>query len=95
VAPSPLDKGKGSASSSSTLGGIGRLEEKRRRRLHRTDGSFVSDPLEALEDCWWGRGDRLPGQGHAEARQSSATTTIGPAATTTTVGPAATTTTWG
>jgi hypothetical protein len=51
----------------------------------------------ASEDSWWGRGDRLPGPGHAEARQSSATTTIGPATTaaTTTVSPAATTSTWG
>jgi hypothetical protein len=72
-------------------------EEERRRRLHHADGSLVSDPPEASEDCWWGRGGRLPGPGHVEARQSSATTTIGPAATTTaaSIGPAATTTTWG
>jgi hypothetical protein len=78
-------------------------EEERRRRLRRADGSFVSDPPpprwgrrgwlpEALEDCWRGRGDRLPGPGRAEARQSSATPAIGSAATTTTttVGLAAT-----
>jgi hypothetical protein len=43
------------------------------------------------------RRGRLLGLGHAEARQSSATTTIGSAATTTTttIGPAAATTTWG
>jgi hypothetical protein len=39
---------------------------------------------EASEGRWWGRGDRLPGPGRAEARQPSATTTIGSAATTTT-----------
>jgi hypothetical protein len=60
-------------------------------------GSFVSDPQEASEDCWWGRGGRLPGLGCAEARQSSATTAIRFVATTTTttIGLAATTTTWG
>jgi hypothetical protein len=70
-------------------------EDERRRRLNHADGSFISDPPEALENCWWGRGGRLLGPGRAEARQSSATTTIGPAATTTTttIGPAATTTT--
>jgi hypothetical protein len=54
-------------------------------------------PPEASEDCWWGRGGRLPDLGHVEARQSSATTTIGSAstATTTTIGPVAATTTWG
>jgi hypothetical protein len=52
---------------------------------------------EASEDCWWGRGDWLPNPGRAEARQSSATTTIGSAAitTTTTIGFAAATTTRG
>jgi hypothetical protein len=72
-------------------------EEERRRRLHRADGSFVSDPPEALEDCWWGQGGRLPGPGRAEARQSSATATIRSATTTTTttIGPATATTTWG
>jgi hypothetical protein len=68
-------------------------EEERRRRLRRADGSFVLDPPhwgrggrlpEALEDCWRGRGDQLPGPGRAEARQSSATTAIGSTATTTT-----------
>jgi hypothetical protein len=44
VAPRPLDKGKGAASSSSALGGAGVSEEDRRRWLHRADGSFVSDP---------------------------------------------------
>jgi hypothetical protein len=42
--PRPLDKGKGAASSSSAPGGTGGSEEERRRRLHRADGSFVSDP---------------------------------------------------
>jgi hypothetical protein len=98
AAPSPLDKGKGATSGASTLGSSGGSKEERRRRLRRADGLFVSDPPpEASEDCWWGRGGQLPGPGHAEARQSSATTTIGPAATTTTttIGPAATTTTPG
>jgi hypothetical protein len=44
VAPSPLDKGKGAASSASALGGTGGSEEERRRRLRRADGSLVSDP---------------------------------------------------
>jgi hypothetical protein len=58
-------------------------------------GRLFRTPLEAPEDCWWGRGGWLPDPGRAEARQSSATTTIGPAATTTTtIGPTATTTTW-
>jgi hypothetical protein len=92
-----MDRGKGPASSSSALGGTEGSEEERRRRLRRADGSLVSDPLEVSEDCWWGRRGQLPGPGRAEARQSSTTTTIGPAAittTTTTIGPAATTT-WG
>jgi hypothetical protein len=44
---------------------------------------------EASEDCWWGRGDQLLGPRRAEAHQSTATTTIGSAATTTTtaIGP--------
>jgi hypothetical protein len=97
VAPSSMDRGKGPASSSSALGGTGGSEEERRRRLRRVDRSLVLDPPEASEDCWWGRGGRLPGLGRAEACQSFATT-IGPAATTTTtttIGPGATTTTWG
>jgi hypothetical protein len=44
AAPSPLDKGKGAASSASTPGGPGGSEEERRRRLHRADGSLVSEP---------------------------------------------------
>jgi hypothetical protein len=97
AAPRPLDKGKGAAGISSAPGGTRGSEEERRHRLHRANGSFISDPPEASEDCWWGRGGRLPGPGHAEARQSSATTTIGSATTTTTttIGPATTTTTWG
>jgi hypothetical protein len=97
VAPSSMDRGKGPASSSSAPGGTGGggSEEDRRRRLRRADGTFVSDPPEALEDCWWSRGGRLRGPGRVEARQSSATTTIGSATTTTTttIGPVATTTT--
>jgi hypothetical protein len=94
AAPSPLDKGKGASSDASTPGSSGGSKEK---RLRRADGSFVSDPPEASENYWWGQGGRLPGPGRAEARQSSATTTIGPAATTTTttIGPAAATTTRG
>jgi hypothetical protein len=41
---SPSDKGKGAASSSSALGGSGRLEGERRHRLRCADGSFVTDP---------------------------------------------------
>jgi hypothetical protein len=44
AAPSPLDKGKGAASSFSALGGTEDSEEERRRRLRRTDGSLVMDP---------------------------------------------------
>jgi hypothetical protein len=45
----------------------GGSEEERRRRLCRADESFVSNPPEVSEDCWWGRGVRLPGLGHTEA----------------------------
>jgi hypothetical protein len=49
VAPSPLDKGKGAASGSFALGGTGRLEEERRRRLRRADGSRVTNrPVDAV-----------------------------------------------
>jgi hypothetical protein len=41
--PSPSDKGKGPASSSSTPDAAGRSEEVRRHRLRRVDGSFVGD----------------------------------------------------
>jgi hypothetical protein len=41
---SPSDKGKGAASSSSTLGGSGRSVGERRHRLRRAEGSFVTDP---------------------------------------------------
>jgi hypothetical protein len=41
--PSPSDKGKGPASSSSTPDAAGRSEEVRRHRLRRADGSFVGD----------------------------------------------------
>jgi hypothetical protein len=97
AAPPPLDKGKGAACSSSGPGGTGGSEEERRRRLHRANRSFISDPLEASEDCWWGLGGWLTSLGRAEARQSSATTTIESAATTTTttVRSAAATTTRG
>jgi hypothetical protein len=44
VAPSPLDKGKGAASSASAPGGTGGSEEERRRRLRRADGSLVLEP---------------------------------------------------
>jgi hypothetical protein len=43
VAPNPLDKGKGAASSASAPGSSGGSEE-RQHRLHRADGSLVSDP---------------------------------------------------
>jgi hypothetical protein len=94
VDPSAMDRGKGPVSSSFAPGGTGGSEEERRRRLRHADVSLVSDLPEASEDCWWCRGGRLLGPGHAEARQSSATTTIGPTATTA-IGPTATTTTWG
>jgi hypothetical protein len=41
--PSPSDKGKGPASSSSAPDIAGRSEEARRHRLRRADGSFVGD----------------------------------------------------
>jgi hypothetical protein len=44
VAPRPLDKGKGAASSSSTPCAAGVSEEERHRLQRRTDGSLVSDP---------------------------------------------------
>ena len=44
MAPSPLDKGKGAASSASAPGSSGGSEEERRRRLRRADGSLVSKP---------------------------------------------------
>jgi hypothetical protein len=44
AAPRPLDKGKGAASSFSAPGGTRMLEEERRRRLRRADGSFVLNP---------------------------------------------------
>jgi hypothetical protein len=44
TAPSPLDKGKGAASSASAPGSSRGSEEERRRRLRRADGSLVSDP---------------------------------------------------
>jgi hypothetical protein len=48
AAPISSDKGKGPASSSSTPDATGRSEEVRRHRLHRADGSFVSDlPLDS------------------------------------------------
>jgi hypothetical protein len=43
VVPSPSYKGKGAASSSSTPNAAGRLEEVRRHRLRRADGSLVGD----------------------------------------------------
>ena len=56
VAPSPLDKGKGAASSASAPGSSGGSEEERRRRLRRADGSLVSEPPRSAEDCMWGQG---------------------------------------
>jgi hypothetical protein len=46
MAPSPLDKGKGDASSASALGSSEGSEEERRRTLHRADGSLVSEPAQ-------------------------------------------------
>jgi hypothetical protein len=105
AAPHPLDKGKGATGGSSTQAALG----CRRKRgdavcAASTDRSFRTPRWgrggrhpEASKDYWWDRGGRLPGPGRAEARQSSATTTIRFAATTTTttVGPAATNSTWG
>jgi hypothetical protein len=67
VAPSPLDKGKGVASSASAPSGIGGSEEERRRRLRRADGSFVLDPPRSV------RGPAA----------TATATTIGPTTTTT------------
>jgi hypothetical protein len=44
---------------------------------------LIQTPPEASEDSWRGQEGRLPGLGRAEARQSSSTTTIRPAATAT------------
>jgi hypothetical protein len=44
MAPSPLDKGKWATSGASTPGSSRGAEEERRRRLHRVDGSLVSEP---------------------------------------------------
>jgi hypothetical protein len=44
VALSPLDKGKGAASSASAPGSSRGSEEERRLRLRRADGSLVSEP---------------------------------------------------
>jgi hypothetical protein len=44
AAPSPLEKGRGAASGASALGSSGGLEEERRCRLRRADGSFISNP---------------------------------------------------
>jgi hypothetical protein len=97
VAPRPLDKGKGATGSSSAPGGTGGRRKRGDAGCTVPTGHLFWTPSEASEDCWWGRGGRLPGLGRAEARQSFATTTIGSAATTTTttIGPAAATTTWG
>src|SRR5688500_11580538 len=46
MAPSPLDKGKGDASSASAPGSSGGSGEERRRRLRRTDESLVSEPAQ-------------------------------------------------
>jgi hypothetical protein len=44
MAPSPLDKGKGDASSASAPSSSGGSEEERRRRLRHADGSLISEP---------------------------------------------------
>jgi hypothetical protein len=44
VAPSPLDKGKGATSGASAPGSSEGSEEERRRRMHRADGSLISEP---------------------------------------------------
>ena len=96
VAPRPLDKGKGAASSSSARGGDGCATLT--SRLFRTpQWDRGGRLLEASEGRWRGRGDWLAGPGRAEARQPSATATIRSVATTTTatVGFAAATNTWG
>jgi hypothetical protein len=46
MAPSPLDKGKGAASSASARGSSGGSKEERRRRLRRTDESLVLESPE-------------------------------------------------
>jgi hypothetical protein len=86
AAPSPLDKGKGAAGSASTPVGSGGRRRRGDAGCVALTGRLFRTPPEASEDCWWGRGGRLPGPGRTEARQSSgppATTTIGPAAATT------------
>jgi hypothetical protein len=76
AALSPLDKGKGAASSASGPGSSRESEEERRQRLRRVDGLLASDPPEAPKNCWWGQGIRLPSSGRVEACQSSDATAI-------------------
>jgi hypothetical protein len=71
TAPSPLDKGKGVASSASALGSSGGSEEERRRRLRRVDGSLVSDPLRSARELLVGPRRLVLGLERAETRQSS------------------------
>jgi hypothetical protein len=56
VAPSPLDKGKGSATGASAPGSSGGSEEERRRKLHRADGSLVLEPPRSVRGLQVGRG---------------------------------------
>jgi hypothetical protein len=58
-------------------------------------GHLFQTPSRSVRGLLVGLRGRLLGLGRAEARQSSATTTIGSATTTTTIGPAAAATTWG
>jgi hypothetical protein len=90
MAPSPLDKGKGAASSASALGGPGGSEEERQRRLRRTDGSLVSEPPQKRQRIA-GRAEEAISKAHSAQRTISPTATT----TTTTIGPASTTTFWG
>jgi hypothetical protein len=61
VAPSPLDKGKGAASSASAPGSSGGgSDEERRHRLRRADGSLVLEPPRSARGLQVGPGRPTP-----------------------------------
>eukprot|EP00267_Zea_mays_P041648 XP_020393566.1 mediator of RNA polymerase II transcription subunit 12-like [Zea mays] len=70
VAPIPLDKGKGAASSASAPGGPGGSEEERRRRLRRADGSLVLEPPQKRQRTAGGA-EEASSQTHGAQRASS------------------------
>mgnify|MGYP006934351355 CR=1 FL=1 len=70
VAPNPLDKGKGAASSASALIGSGGSEEERRRRLRRADGSLVLEPPQKRQRTAGGA-EEASSQAHGAQRHVS------------------------